>query len=137
MAEFVDIDTDTLDSAAASYVSAASRIRHVGLDFGNVLSAFAPAFGNDSAGDEVYKQFRSLSRGFLDGVQLFATAVDSTGDGITLLARQYNLVEEHHTRIATSLGGTPLDDPARGPDRPGPHGGGDGNGDGGGGRRRR
>ena len=125
--EYVDVDTDTLDSAAASYVSAASRIRHVGLDFGNILSTFAPAFGDDNSGNEVYKQFKSLSRSFLDSAQLLATAVDGTGDGITMLARQYNLVEERNTTLASSFDGGPLDDPTGGPNRPGPHGGGDGN----------
>lgn len=138
--EYVDINTDPLDSAAASYVSAASRIRGVGVDFGNILSTYATAFGNDESGKVVHQQFSSLSRGFLDSVQLLSKVVDGTGDGITMLARQYNLVEERNTRLASSsFGGSPHDGPTGGPNQPAPHGNGNGNGDsdGGGGRRRR
>lgn len=134
----VDVDTETLRTSAASYDSRAEAIRRAGLNFGNVLSSYDPAFGDDSAGREIRKQFSTLSRGFLDGIHLFATAVDGTADGITALSRQYERVEERNTRLSTVLGSDGLGDPnLPRPGGPGQHGpGGPGSGSGNHGRGR-
>jgi len=121
MADYVDVDTDVLKSAATSYESAADHIRRVGLNFGNVVSRYSFAFGNDGAGKEVDQQFSTLSRGFHDSLHLFATAVDETADGIDAMARQYDRVEERNSRLANGLDPalSDPDSPTQGP--PGSH----------------
>ena len=107
----VDVDTDPLRSAASSYTSAAGAIRRVGLNFGNITATYAYAFGNDSPGREVHAIFSTLATGCLDGLHTYARAVDSTADGITGMARQYERAEDRNTRVATHLGNGGPDDP--------------------------
>jgi hypothetical protein len=81
----------------------ASRFKGVGTSLEARLGSIGEPWGDDETGRQFLESYDNPHRQILDGISQTGEVLDSTGDGINTMAKNYRILEEENIAAARSL----------------------------------
>jgi hypothetical protein len=81
----------------------ASRFKGVGTSLEARLGSIGQPWGDDETGRQFLESYDNPHRQILDGISQTGEVLDSTGDGINTMAKNYRILEEENIAAARSL----------------------------------
>lgn len=101
--ESFSVDTDGLHAQMPYLRELAGRFQSVGTNLEAKLHALGQPWGSDETGRQFYESYAGPHQQILTGISETGEVLESTGDGIETMAKNYQIVEDQNAAAARSL----------------------------------
>ncbi|SEL30912.1 hypothetical protein [Streptacidiphilus jiangxiensis] len=101
--ESFEVNTEGLQNQLPYLRELAARFRGIGTELEAKLGSLGQPWGDDETGQQFLESYDNPHRQILDGISQTGEVLDSTGDGIDTMAKNYRILEEENIAAARTL----------------------------------